>query len=648
MPQDRGYTRWLPVILVVVGAMIYANALDAPFIFDSEGSIKGDERALSLSKALRESPVSMFTLSGDDPRPLVTISFALNHALGGIEPPGYQIFNIGVHVATAWALFALVRLTLLLPRWRERFASRADWWALAVALLWVVHPLNTQAVTYTVQRAESMMALFFLLAMVAAVRQWASPTRAGRWGWAVACVLAALLGSWCKQVIVVLPAVLLVYDWVMLARDRSGVEGERRYTLRDWARQRGALVAALAAVSVWLFARSFGIATDEASSAGFNLPVVTPFGYLMSQCSVILHYLQLSVWPDVLVLDYFWLPAIPNDTPPDMVGRLFLTRVLPFAVPMVLIFGASVYGAVRRHWWGFCGVAFFLILAPTSSVMPIADLAVEHRMYLPLTCVVALAVFGIGALLRVVAGEMELKIGAALVVVIAMSLGARTFIRNYDYASGITIWDKVILDKPNNPRGWQNLGALLLQEGEREQAMYCFERVISILPDYAAAHGGMGDIYLQEMRPDIAMEHYREAARIKPEVPGFHYDLGRALLMVGEFEESREHLLRAIELQPKYPKAYNNLGLGYLQQERFEEGIDALKTSIEQEPDQPDAYVNLALAYEKTGRLDEAIATMQRAVEVAEDADTTPEQLEAFRRRLEALRQGANSAPAVP
>jgi len=645
-------TRWLPLVLVGVGLALYLNTLGNPFIFDDEPSILGDATVRDLGAALRESPASMFTLAGDDPRPLVTISLAVNYAIDGYEPRGYHLFNTAVHIAGALALFGLVRRTLLLPRWRERFEASAAWWAFAVALLWVAHPLNTQAVTYVIQRAESMMGMFFLVAMYAAVRQWESPpgssgtpgsfgdssASGGGIGWGVACVAAALLGSWCKQVIVVLPVVLLAYDWVML----------RGEPLNTWVKRRGVTIAALFVVSGWLAARSVGVATDETSSAGFVLPITTPLGYLISQCWVVLHYLRLAFWPDVLVLDYFWLPSIPKDTPAEAVGGLVMTRVLPFVIPMVLLFGASVYGLARRRWWGFCGVAFFLILAPTSSIMPIADLAVEHRMYLPLTCVVALAVFAVGTLLRMLAPEHAHKIGGGAVLLIAAALGSRTFIRNYDYASAVRIWDQVVVDRPHNPRGWQNLGAALLTEGRKEDAMICFEQVLAILPTYAAAHAGLGEIYMNDKRPVEALAHYERAIAIAPEHAGYQYEYGWALLQVGEWERARAQFLKAIELQPVYPKAYNNLGLSYLPVDRPDDAIVAFEKSIAQQPGQVDAYINLSVTHEKRGRFDEALRVMEAGAAHERDGDVAAEQIERFNRRLNDLRQRATRAPVEP
>ncbi len=650
MAFSNATARWLPLVLVVLGALLYANTLDAPFIFDDEPNIKKSEVVQDLGKAMDMVVPMIFSLKPPDPRPLVTITLALNYAVGGFAPQGYHVVNIVVHILAGLALFGLVRRTMLLPRWQGRFETSAHWWALAVAAVWLAHPLNTQAVTYTIQRAESMMAMFFLASMYAAVRQATATGSAGKWGWGIACILAAMAGTWCKQVIVGLPLVVIAFDWVMLQPRPLG----------QWLRQRGLLYVGLFAVSGLLAIRSMGMATEAGSSAGFGMPVVGPFGYLISEPRVILHYLRLAFWPDVLVLDYFWLPAIPNDTPPQYVWTL----VRYFVLVQSLIIGslgiASLVGLYWRQWWAFCGVAFFVILAPTSSVMPIADLAVEHRMYLPLTCVVAVVVISVGLLLRWIAPAKSAKIGAALLILATAALGTRTVIRNYDYLSPLHLWDQIVIDRPGNPRAWQNLGALLLADGQEDNALLCFEHVLDILPNYAAAHAGLGDIYLRRRDPAQAIAHYQKAAEIESSRASFHYDLGRALLVVGQLDQSYQELSKAIELQPDYAKAHNNLGLVCLQLGKLDEAIANLELSIAQDPDQPEAYVNLATAYEHRGDLDKAVEMIRKAIDAAQrayahpdeeeplDAQQQADRMQKLKLRLQALSEKAGSAPASP
>ncbi|MCC6681557.1 MAG: tetratricopeptide repeat protein [Phycisphaeraceae bacterium] len=643
--------RLLPaLVLVVVATGLYLNTLPGPFIFDDEPNISADKSLRDLPQVTQQTMLDMVRLHPGTLRPLTRWTLAVNCAIDGLEPRGYHLFNLLVHAAAGLALFGVVRRTLLLPRWAPHLAAHAHWWAFAVALLWVAHPLNTQAVTYIIQRGESLMAAFFLASMYAAIRQWQSPTSTGRWLWAIACVAAALLATWSKEVAIVLPGVLLAYDWVML---RPG-------SLKAWLRRRGALTAALCLVSAWLMLRSLGTATQEGSSAGFGLPVVGPFGYLISQSGVILHYLRLAFWPDVLVLDYFWMPAIPHDTPSPYVTTLVMRFVFWQSLAIGGLLIASLIGLIRRQWWAFCGVAFFMILAPTSSVMPIADLAVEHRMYLPLTCVVAIVVIAAGLLIRWIAPSKAAKIGAAILILTTAALGSRTVIRNFDYLSPIHLWDKMVIDRPDNPRAWQNLGALLLADGREDEALFCFERVLSILPNYAAAHAGLGDIYLGRSDAARAIAHYESAVAIDPQSPAFHYDFGRALLVVGQTDKAQQELSKAIELQPIYPRAYNNLGLLYLYQGKLNEAIANLELSISQDPEQPEAYVNLATAYERRGQPDRAVDAIRQAIDAAQRAHDDPQQkekldarqqeqrMQKLKARLEELSEKAGPAPASP
>ncbi|MFZ5828801.1 MAG: hypothetical protein ACOY3P_01870, partial [Planctomycetota bacterium] len=321
-----------------------------PFVFDGRGLVLE-------SGAIRQLWPPLVVGSN---RPVGLYSFAVNYALHGEHVAGYHLTNIAIHVVAAWLLFEIVRRGLRSSRLEGRYDFVAGPLALTAAMLWLVHPLQTQSVTYLYQRYESLMGMFFLLAVYGFFRAQESARPhlcyAGS-------VIAFALGVATKEVAVVAPAVILWLDRALFAHSW------RELWRRRWAYY-ATMSALLLAPAAFIFSsrdfyRGGGVLTDEVSS----------FDYALSQPAVVLHYLRLSFWPAGQVLDYAWPVAVPP------------TEIALPLLAIGLLIGLTIWAAVRAPAMGALGGWFFLILAPTSSFAPIKDLAFEHRMYLPLAAV---------------------------------------------------------------------------------------------------------------------------------------------------------------------------------------------------------------------------------------------------------------------
>ena len=186
------WRRALPLIIVAAAVLVYANSLDGAFVLDDDHGIEDNRRIRSLDN------LDELLSAG---RPLLELSLALNYAYGELEPAGYHAFNILIHILVALTLYGLVRRTLLLPRLRERFGTSSHWLALAIGLLWTVHPLTTQAVTYVIQRGESMASLFYLVTLYCVVRG-SLAKRARRGHWYATAVVSAGVGVACKAIVI--------------------------------------------------------------------------------------------------------------------------------------------------------------------------------------------------------------------------------------------------------------------------------------------------------------------------------------------------------------------------------------------------------------------------------------------------------------
>jgi protein O-mannosyl-transferase len=520
--------------LIALAAIVaYSNSLRCAFVFDDIPDILDNASIRHLWPIWDVFIVPSAGRVALHGRPVANFLLALNYAAAGFEPFGYHLINLFVHLLAGLTLFGIVRRTLVLPSLGQRFAAVATPLALATALLWILHPLNTAAVTYVIQRYESMMGLFYLAALYSAIRCATSPHPRR---WAVAAATTALLGMGCKEVAVSIPLSILLYDRAFLA-------GSFREALR---RRRGMYVGLACA---WAgFALLFAFSYSRGSWAGYGLPTSwTEYG--RSQFGVILHYLRLSFWPCPLVLDYDWPVAHT------------MGQILPGAVAVGGLAAATVYSLIRWPKWGFLGASFFLILTPTSSVMPLSDLAVEYRMYLPLAVVMTGAVL-VGYLAggwlvgrRIISPVRLRAMGCVLVMAASVALGVLTYQRNGDYRSDLAMWQDTVAKAPENDRAHNNLGNALADRGRVDEALAEYEKSLELNPDYAEAHNNLGTVLMERKRLDEAIAHFSSAVEIMPEFVPARYNLAVALNDRGRVGEAIAEYRKVLEIKPDFAEA---------------------------------------------------------------------------------------------
>ena len=375
-------------------------------------------------------------------------------------------------------------------------------------MIWFVHPLNSEAVTYVVQRTELLVALFFLLTLYCTIR-----------GWYTAAVASCLVGMGSKEVMAGAPMAVLLYD-------RTFLSGSFSSALR--ARRR--LYLGLAAT--WLVLAALVATGPRSESVGFDLRV-TAWDYLKTQSTVIVHYLRLSVWPEPLVVDYFDWPLATR-----------LLDALPAALLVCALLALTVWGVYRRSWTGVLGAWFFLILAPTSSVIPIVtELAAERRMYLPLIAVITPIM---------VAGHRASRtITPLLTCAIVLVFTVMTALRNTDYRSEIAIWSDAVEKRPTNARAHNNLATAWLREGNAEEATRHLTEAIRLQPRYAQAYNNLGWTYHVLGRHHDAIRELETALNLDPTLTQSRYHLATAYLALGDRPSALQHESMLRPLDPR-------------------------------------------------------------------------------------------------
>ncbi|HYV57107.1 MAG TPA: tetratricopeptide repeat protein [Candidatus Nitrosopolaris sp.] len=618
----------LCALLLAAGIAAYHNSFSGTFHYDDQPNIVDNPGIRSFAAALRDSA------PGLRHRPLTRLSLALNYALGGLDVHGYHVFNLLVHLLAGLLLFDLVRRTLLLRTVRSTSDAEARWLAFAVALLWIVHPLQTESVSYITQRLEAMASLFYLACLYGVLRG-SHSSRA--FAWYAGAVLVCWLGVATKEVLVTAPLVVLLYDRVFLAPSWETV------VRRRWAVYAGMLVA-VAALAYATIARLPPGWTDMLHEradfpAGFGFRGVSPWEYLSTQPGVILHYLRLALWPACLSIDYSWPVA---GTPGEVVWP---------GLAVVTLLVASLVAIVRWPQIGFLCLTFLLLLAPTSSVMPNAFLAVEHRMYLPLAPVIVLGVLGVDALARRVLPDVGTRraLEAAALGVVGVGLSLRTIQRNRDYRDEIALWSSTIACLPGNARGHFNLGNSLMGAGRIDEAIAELQRAVELQPNFPDARLSLGNAFMIKGDVEQAVAEYERTLRIDPRHAGVHNNLAAILDQRGDTDAAVSHYRRALKGDPwNAPLQANYAGL-HARAEDWAGATVRYRKAIRADPSYAPAYLGLGLCLEQQGNTAAAIAALRTATGLAPDLLQAEKELvrllataepKTLRRPGEAVRRG--------
>ncbi|MDP1580833.1 MAG: tetratricopeptide repeat protein, partial [Candidatus Didemnitutus sp.] len=575
--------RWLAdrrgaaLLLVLAALAAYGNSFHGPFVFDDVPSITDNPTIRSLSSAWQPPTDAGITVAG---RPLLNVSFALNYSLSGDDVWSYHALNLLIHLVAALLLYGLVRHTAESSSHTPAARDAAALTALGAALLWVVHPLTTAAVTASVQRAESLAACWMLATLYTFARGAAAP--AARW-WTLLAITSCFAGVATKEIAAVTPVLVLLYD-------RTFVAG----TFAQALRQRARLYVALAAS--WLLLAAL-MATTGARGGSVGFATALPWWhYTLQQSVALVHYVRLVFWPHPLVFDY---------------GTPVLTS-LSAALPTLLVVGCALLGTAVALWRaprvGFFAATFFLLLAPSSSVLPIATQTMaEHRVYLPLAVIVIACGFGLTRL----AGRFALAVCLGLAVV----LGSLTWQRNLTYQDEVRLWRDTAAAAPSNPRAHHNLGFALAARHERTEAVTAYRQALTLDPSYADALNNLGNTLLELGQVTEAHDLLHRATVAAPANAEAWNGLGNA---TPTLDDAIAAYRRAVALAPNYAIAQSNLGLALARRGDNADALAALQTAVNLAPRDVALRNNLANFLAAQGRTGEA--AMHYAQALADDS----------------------------
>lgn len=571
---------------VVLTVLAYLPSLQGPFLWDDLSEIRDNPAIRTILPPWRP-----MLEGGELPhRPLPYFTFALNHAVHGPEPTGYHIVNVAIHLANGLLVWWVVRESLRARAGRD--ANQIASAAMATAAIWLVHPLATQAVSYVYQRIELLAALFSLGTLAAFI---AAAGSRRPWLWYALSVLCCAAGMACKEWVVVVPIVVLLYDFAFVSSSWTEV------------RSRSPYYAALAATwgILWLVLRSQAGRYPE---AGFTLG--ESLLYAANQPAVIAWYLSRLVVPTGLSLDH---------------GAVLTTDLLGGGWPRLILAGLLATLAMfallnlrRRPVAAFLILAFLLLLAPTSSLVPVHDICVEHRMYLA-------SAIPIAAVATTIAGLVSARLFAGGATVIVLALSLVTGSRNMVYRSGLAAWGDAVAKSPGSSRALSRYGTELSAAERHDEAIAACRAAVARNPRSTAAMAALAAALLNAGRDTEAAEVSRAGLTAGGDTPaGQDPILDRLVLYLGiaadRLGDGRgiDLLAEAVRRRPESVAAREHLARAIRGRDPAE-AIRQLETIVRLDPANADAFNNLGSLLLATGRPTEAIPRYEACLRLVPD-----------------------------
>jgi protein O-mannosyl-transferase len=593
------------LLLALLATAIYSNTFSSPFQFDDIMNIVENSWIRHL--------YNYYDFSGS--RYVGFLTFALNYHFNGLSLFGYHLVNLLIHITNGFLVYTLVRL--LFRAVHSPIVNRdpvsihsSQLVAIVTALLFVAHPIQTQAVTYIVQRLTSLAAMFYLLTVVCYLKWRLSQLntqnkKVKTLFWYAGALLATILAMKTKEITFTLPFMLLLIEAVFFAP----------LIRRSWISLIPFLILPIIPLS-----RPGAMGEGEAGFAS-DITDISRWDYLLTQFRVIVTYLRLLIFPANQNLDYDYPVSHSLFDPPVFFSFLFLSALFALAIylllssPLVPNFNGAPpsrpgsnppaqrrlpYAASRLVGFGI--LWFFLTLSVESSIIPIRDVIYEHRLYLPSVGFWLAA--GTAALGFSDRWRIPRIIAVGLIIVLFAGL---TYQRNKVWQDEVTLWTDVVRKSPQKARGYNNLGSAYKKLGQYEDAIREYQTALTLKPDYAMAHYNIGIIYKELGQLDNAIRKYQTAVTLKPDYPEAQNNLGVVYKEMGRLDEALKEYNSALTLKPDYAEAHINRGNVYQALGRREEAIREFQAALTLKPDSPEAHNNLGIVYKDLGRLDEAL-----------------------------------------
>jgi protein O-mannosyl-transferase len=581
-------------LILLVGLGLYLPTLNAPFLYDDFGCVKENPIIRNFIYFLDFDNVRTLNFPPDLKnnfalRPVAYLTFSLNYIFGGLHEFGCHLVNTAIHLFNALLVYLLATVTLQRAPLREsgnESFSLQRFLPLLVALLFVAHPLQTQAVTYITQRITSFATLLYLLALLLYIGARIAKTSRSRWGYYGGALATTLLAMKTKEIAFTLPVIMLLYDFFFL----DGTLRSRCRAILPFL----LTMAVIPATLIWLTqTNNPGVNSPTGLSQSLdlvNFAQISRWDYLITQFGVLTTYLRMFILPLGQNLDHDYRLA----------RSFWEWQILGSFLFLLFLFGGAVLLAIRSFRKGkrneerlvaFGILWFFVTLSVESTLIPIDDLLVEHRLYLPSFGIfLAVAVAATAAVGR---GLCSRQIFLCSVVLAVGLLSAATVARNYLYLDDIRMLEDVIAKSPDKPRVLSILGTAYFDAGRFDEAIVTLTRAVQLRPDNVNALGNLGCAYYAKGQFEEATRSFQRAIELAPDNYQVHASLGVCYFNEGRVVDAEREYRRALAINPNFGDARKNLARLYTLQGRSVEAIAQYRTILAFEPQNNEAILRL-------------------------------------------------------
>jgi protein O-mannosyl-transferase len=586
--MNTSHLRWL--VIIILGLAIYGQTFGFNFVFDDNYLILNTPYIRSFDT------INQIWAILPKTRMIGVYSFALNYFIDQAHPQGYHIFNFLIHLLAVGLVWALADLLFRITKFSQGGLTKEL--PFIIAVLFLVHPCQTQAVTYISQRFESMATVFYLASIYCYLRGRISSSGNHSVFLFVCSAGFAILGIFTKEVAVTIPLMVLAAEFILFNR-----------------KPRLSIIV-LGVIFACLFMKI--VRTDfisiyfhfTAPSESHDGDIITGGKYVLTQMRVFLTFMRLLILPIDQNLDYDYPLSTGLLNPPLTLAGLSLIGFITF-----LIF------KLRKQWPLISfGLAWILITFSINTA-PRSNVIFEHKLYLISFGFFLAAVCALSIIIK----NRKILFGILTTLIAVLSL--LSFLRNQVWKNELTLWNDVVQKSPHKARPYEGLGIAYGMQGDLIRALLNFNRAIEINPNYSQAYGNRGNAYLKLGDYTQANADLNKAIALNPGYAQAYANRGNVYAAQGHFDQALSDYNKAIEIDPNYADAYvdrNNIspdsfydrGLSFAKQGNFTQAMSDFNNAIKINPDYAKAYINRGNIYSQQGDFTQALADFNKAIKI--------------------------------
>jgi protein O-mannosyl-transferase len=621
----------LLLLLAVCTFLLYSRSIKGPFVFDDIVNIQENPQIRLTDLTLYEMVNAGFK-SPCPHRPVANMSFALNYYFNRYDTAGYHFINILMHILTGLILFYLIKVTLeLLNAQNLKFhfktnippdTDKAETYNITnlsistsarpfssgsnellflsffATFIWLVHPIQTQTVSYIVQRMNGMAAMFYILSLLLYIKARLSNPKSKKLVLFSGCIISGALSLGSKEIAATLPFFIFLYEWYFF-----------QSLSFKWLKQNSVYLICLLSAGIFVLFFYLGGHPIERILSSYRYRDFTLYQRVLTEYRVVMYYISLIIFPHptrLNLLHDFTLSYSFMDPPTTLLSIIAIIGAV----------AAAIWVAKRERLLSFCILWFIGNLVIESSIINL-EIIFEHRLYLPSMFVVLLFV----TVVYRFAGSK--RIGGILLLAVAITFSVWTYQRNMVWGNDLILWKDCIKKSPNKPRQYYNLGVVLARNGNLDGAIKQYRTALKFKPDYIAVYYNLGNAYALKGDAEYAIYNYRKALQLEPDLFKSYYNIAKILFNQGKIGEAIQNYQKALTINNKAPQTLYNLSWIYATSEnsRYRNGIKAIKLAEKlcmlTGYQQPLALDALAAAYAENGNYKKAVGIAQRALELA-------------------------------